>query len=107
MFGRQVTMKLKADSATEFTRIAENEVIPMLRKQKGFREETTFIAPARAEAIANSFWDTKEDAEAYNLNGYPQVLTSLAKVIDGVPTVKTFDVATSTFHQAAAAGKLS
>src|SRR4030095_8412220 len=63
MFGRQVTLKIKADSATELTRITENEIIAILRKQKGFRDETTFIAPDRLEAVANSFWDTKADAE--------------------------------------------
>jgi heme-degrading monooxygenase HmoA len=64
MFGRQVIMKLKPDSAAEFTRIADIEVIPLLRKQKGFRFETTLIAPERSEVIANSFWDTKEAAVA-------------------------------------------
>ena len=103
MFGRQVTLKLKANSATELTRIADNEIIPILRKQKGFRDETTFIAPDRSEAIANSFWDTKEDAEAYNLTAYPEVLKTLSNVIDGTPTVKTFEFANSTFHKAAAA----
>lgn len=103
MFGRQVTMKLKVNSATELTRIADSEIIPMLRKQKGFRDETTFIAPERSEAVANSFWDTKEDAEAYNRTAYPDVLKTLANVIDGTPTVKTFEFANSTFHQAAAA----
>ena len=66
MFGRQITMKLKANSAKELTRINENEIIPLLRKHKGFRDETTFIAPERSEAIANSFWDSKEDADAYS-----------------------------------------
>jgi len=103
MFGRQVTLKLKANSATELTRIAEDEIIPILRKQKGFRDETTFIAPDRSEAIANSFWDTKEDAEAYSLTGYTEVLKTLSNVIDGVPTVKTFEFANSTFHRAASA----
>ena len=74
----------------------------MLRKQKGFRDETTFIAPERSEAIANSFWDTKEDAEAYNRSGYPEVLKTLSSVLDGTPTVKTFELANSTFHKAAA-----
>lgn len=103
MFGRQVTMKLKANSASELTRIADNEIIPILRKQKGFRDETTFIAPERSEAIANSFWDNREDAEAYNLAAYPEVLKTLSNVIEGTPTVKTFEFATSTFHKAAAA----
>ena len=103
MFGRQVTMKLKPNSATELTRINDNEIIPMLRKQKGFRDETTFIAPDRKEAVANSFWDTKEEAEAYNRTGYAEVLKTLSNVIDGTPTVATFELANSTFHKAAAA----
>jgi hypothetical protein len=65
MFGRQVTLRLKGNnSATELNRIAETEILPILRKQKGFRDESFLIAPERSEAIANSFWDTKADAEA-------------------------------------------
>jgi hypothetical protein len=103
MFGRQVTLKLKANSAAELTRLNDSEIIPLLRKQKGFRDETTFISPERSEAIANSFWDTKEDAEAYNHSGYPEVLKTLSSVLEGTPTVKTFELANSTFHKAAAA----
>jgi hypothetical protein len=102
MYGRQVTLKLKANSATELIRIADAEILPILRNQKGFRDETTFIAPERSEAIANSFWETKEDAEAYNLTAYPEVLKTLSTVIDGTPTVKTFEFANATFHQVAA-----
>ena len=109
MFGRQVTMKLKPNSTSELTRIADNEIIPILRKQKGFRDETTFIAPERSEAIANSFWDTRDDADAYNRTAYPEVLKTLSKVIDGTPTVKTFEFASSTFHKnsVATTGKLA
>jgi hypothetical protein len=102
MFGRQVTLKLKTNSATELTRIAETEILPILRKQKGFRDETTFIAPERLEAIANSIWDTKADAEAYDRTAYAEVLKSLSQVIDGTPSVKTFEFASSTFPQVAA-----
>ena len=103
MFGRQVTMKLKANSASELTRIADNEIIPILQKQRGFRDETTFIAAERSEAVANSFWDTKEDAEAYSRTAYPDVLKTLSNVIEGTPTVKTFEFANSTFHKTASA----
>ena len=101
MFGRQVTLKLKANSATELNRIAADEILPILRKQKGFRDETTFIAPERSEAIINSFWDTKADAEAYGRTAYAEVLKTLSNVIDGTPTVKNFEFASSTLHQAA------
>ena len=106
MFGRQVTMKLKANAAAELTRIAESEIIPILRRQKGFRDETIFVAGDRTEAIANSFWDTAEDAEAYSQTGYPEVLRTLANTIEGIPTVKTFNIVTSTCN-GTFTGKLS
>ncbi len=102
MFARHVTMKLKANSGAEFNRIIENEVLPLLRKQQGFRDEITFIATERSEAVGNSFWDTKEDAQAYNSSGYPEILKALSKVLEGTPTVETFEVASSTLHKVAA-----
>ena len=99
MFGRQVTMKLKANSATELTRISDTEIITILRRQKGFRDETTLIAPDRLEAIASSFWDTKEDAEAYHRTAFPEVLKTLSNVIDGTPTVRTFEFAKPTSRE--------
>ena len=102
MYTRNVRMKLKADSAKEFTRMLENEVIPMLRKQKGFKDEVTLVAPERNEAVAISFWDKKENAEAYNREKYPEILKTLSRVVDGTPKVETFEVANSTSHQIAA-----
>jgi heme-degrading monooxygenase HmoA len=102
MYTRNVSMKLKANSAQEFTRTLENEVIPVLRKQKGFKDEITLVAPERNDALAISFWDKKEDAEAYNREKYPEVLKTLSKVVDGTPRVESFEVANSTSHQIAA-----
>ena len=99
MFGRQVTMRLKANSASELTRIADTEILPIMRKQKGFRDETTLIAPERSEAIVSSFWESKEDAEAYDLAAYPDVLKILERVIGEAPTVKNFEIARSTFRK--------
>ena len=101
MFTRHVIMQLKANSAPEFTRTIEKEVLPMLRKQKGFRDEITFISTDNSEAVANSFWDTKEDAAAYDGAGYPQVLKMLSKVVEGTPRVGTAVVSNSTVHKIA------
>ena len=103
MFGRHVTMKLKPNSVAELPRIVENDVLPLLRKQKGLSDEISFVSPERSVAVSISLWDTKEDAEAYNLTGYPEVLRTLASVLEGTPTVATFETVTSTFHKAAAA----
>ena len=102
MFARKVSMHLKG-SVAEFTQTLEKEVIPQLRKQKGFRDEITFIAPGGKDAFGISLWDQAENAEAYNRGTYAEVAKSLARVVDGTPQVETYEVANSTFHKIAAA----
>ena len=102
MFARNVTLHLKANTAPEFTRTLETDVLPLLRKQNGFKDEITFVAPDGAEAIAISLWDRKESADAYGRDTYPEVLKSLAKVIEGTPEVLNYEVANSTCHKIAA-----
>ena len=104
MFTRTVTIKLKANSTQEFTRLNESNIIPLLRKQNGFRDELTFIAPERSEALAISLWDTKENAEAYNRTGYPEVLKTMSNVLEGTPKVETFELSSSTLHKTIAKG---
>src|SRR2546425_4658880 len=102
MYARNVTLHLKANKGADFTRTLENEVLPMLRKQSGFKDEITFLAADGNEAVAISLWDKKENAEAYGRDTYPEVLKSLAKVIEGTPQVLNYEVANSTCHKIAA-----
>jgi len=101
MFARNVRMQLKANSNTQFTQALEKEVIPLLRKQDGFQDEVTFLVPGGTEAVAISFWQTKEKAEAYARTGYPEVLKALSKVVEGTPQLQSYEVSNSTFHQIA------
>ena len=102
MFARNVSIRLKPNSVAEFTRLTENESIPTLRKQKGFRDQIAFVVPGGTEAVAISLWDNKENAEAYDRDGYPGVLKALGKVVEGTPQVRTYEVSNSTFHKIAA-----
>ena len=86
----------------EFTRLLEKEIIPLLRQQKGFQDEISFVAPERNEAVAISFWDNQENAEAYNHAAYLDVLRVLSKVVEAMPVMNTFEVANSTSHEIAA-----
>lgn len=103
MFARRVYMHLKPNSVSEFTQKLEKDVIPTLRKQKGFQDEITFVSPSGSEAFAISLWDRAESAEAYNRASYAEVAKLLGNVIDGPPQVETYNVANSTFHKIAAA----
>ena len=99
MFARNVSIHLKSNMLSDYTRAFEKEVLPLLRKQNGFKDEITFASPGGVDVIAISLWENKNDADAYNTNTYPQVLKTLARFIEGTPQVRTFDVVTSTLHK--------
>ena len=103
MFARNVSIRLKSNMLSDYTRIFENDTLPLLRKQKGFRDEITLSNPGSLDVVAISLWDSKFDAEAYNSNTYQEVLRTLARLIDGTPKVQTFEAVTSTFHHVAVA----
>jgi hypothetical protein len=102
MFARNVSIHLKSNTLSDYTRMFDKDVLPLLRKQKGFKDEITFAGPGGVNVTAISLWENKIDAEAYNTNAYPEVLKTLARFIEGTPKVQTSDVVTSTFYKIAA-----
>ena len=103
MFTRNVSFRLKSNMLSDYTRTFEKKILPLLRKQKGFKDEIIFSNPGSLDAIAISLWESKANAEAYNTNTYPEVLRTFARIIDGTPKVQTFEAVTSTFHNVAVA----
>jgi hypothetical protein len=103
MFARNVSIRLKPNMLLDFQRTFENEVLPLLHKQKGFKDEITLSNPGSQDVIAISLWENKANAEAYNTDTYPQLLNTLVRMMDGTPKVQTFEVVSSTFHKVAVA----
>jgi hypothetical protein len=103
MIARTVSIHLKSNMLSDYNRTFDKDILPLLRKQKGFRDEITLSNPSSLDAIAISLWENRVDAEAYSTNTYPEVLKTLARMIDGTPKVQTFEAVTSTFHKVAVA----
>jgi hypothetical protein len=98
MFARNISFHLKSNMLSDYARTLENEILPLLRRQKGFKDELTLSSPGTVDVIAISLWENRADADAYNINAYPQVLKTVARMIDGTPKVQTFEEVTSTFY---------
>ena len=98
MYARNVTFRIKANTQSDYTHTFENQILPLLQKQKGFKEEITLCNPGSQDVVSISLWENKSNADDYNTRTYPEVLKTLAKVIDGTPRVQTFDTVISTFH---------
>jgi hypothetical protein len=79
----------------------DREILPLLQKQNGFNDEIAFVDQDGKQVLAISLWDSKENADIYSRETYPQVLKSLARVIEGTPQVRGYEVAISTFHKTA------
>ena len=59
MFARIVSMRLKPNMTAEFTQTIEKRVLPILRRQRGFRDEITFITQ-----VERKLWES-----AYGIHG--------------------------------------
>jgi quinol monooxygenase YgiN len=103
MFARNVSFHLKSNMFADYTRTFENDTLPLLRKQKGFKDEIMLSNPGSPDVTVISLWENKASAEAYNTNTYPEVLRTLSRMIDGTPKVQTFETVTSSFHKVAVA----
>ncbi|MGQ0429946.1 MAG: hypothetical protein ACT4UQ_08445 [Gammaproteobacteria bacterium] len=99
MYARLVTTHLKPGNFDLATRKFEEKIIPTLRKQPGFRDEVSFFDKEKNESLAISFWDAEADLRKYERDAYPEMVKTLADVLEGTPVVRRFEVANATFYK--------
>ncbi|HEY6371956.1 MAG TPA: hypothetical protein VIX37_15370 [Candidatus Sulfotelmatobacter sp.] len=73
-FARKVSVRLKPDSLVKFTSLMDREILPWLRRHKGFLDLITLAVPDGCEIATISFWDHEDNAQCFNASGYPRVL---------------------------------
>lgn len=99
MFARVIKGHIKPGKFDLATQTLEKDVIPLLRKQKGFRDELSFFNPGLNEGYAISFWDNKDDMIRYEREVYPEVRDKMSTTFEELPEVQNFEVANSTWYQ--------
>ena len=103
MFTRTVEVTTKPGKAKELSNTINDKVLPILKKQTGFVDETVLVSDTDPDrGLAISFWNTKEDAERYQKDQYPAIHEMIRPLLDADPVVRTFNVDTSTTHKIAA-----
>ena len=99
MFARMVKGQVKPGKFELATKLLENDVIPLLKKQEGFRDEISFFDKDHKEGFAISFWDKKFDLDNYETKIYPEVKARMADAFVDPPKVESFEVSNSTWYQ--------
>jgi quinol monooxygenase YgiN len=102
MFARNVTFRVKPNHVKDVTSKFETEILPILSKANGFRDQITMFRE-NDETTAISLWNNKEQLDAYTKDTDPQVAKLLEPFITGVPEVRTYTVSGSTSHKYVAA----
>lgn len=100
MFARKVSIRLKKDSLAEFTKALDEQIVPMLRKQEGFKDEIVLAVLGSNDVLAITLWETQADAEAYKNTDYKNVLKMVEPLIEGTPRVGTPEILHTTLYQA-------
>jgi heme-degrading monooxygenase HmoA len=93
MFTRVVELNGKPGKSKELTNTFNEKILPILQKQRGFQDEIVLLSDTDPDrALGISFWDTKEDAEQYHREHFPEIQDSIRHLLDGEPVVRTFNV---------------
>jgi heme-degrading monooxygenase HmoA len=99
MFAREVSFRLKPNTLNDFNQTFQKEIVPLLRKQPGFRDVVALAHDNNTDITAISLWDSKTQAETYSTGAYSTVIKTMEKFLDGTPTVKVSNVLHSTAHK--------
>jgi heme-degrading monooxygenase HmoA len=103
MYTSVVDLTTKHGTARELTQAIDDIVLPILKKQTGFVDETVIVSDTEPNRIlAISFWNTREDAQRYEREQFDTVQKTVQHLLETAPVVRTFDVHTSTTHRIAA-----
>lgn len=102
MFTRVVELTTKTGKARELCTTIDEKVLPILKKQAGFVDETVLASDSDTNRVLGiSFWNSKDDAERYHREQYPKINEMLSHLLETDPVIRTFEVHTSTTHRVA------
>ena len=103
MFTRIVELITKPGKNKQLSDTINDKVLPILKKQKGFVDETVLVSDKEDNRVLSlSFWKNKEDAEEYQRAEYQKIKEMVLHLLEGEPMIRTFDVHSSTTHRIAA-----
>ena len=98
MYARFVKGRLRPDQFKRARETMNKEVIPILKKQPGFKDEIAFYDDETKEAFAISFWENRNDLELYEKDVYPKVRSKMEDLYDETPLAQNYEVTNSTWY---------
>ena len=86
---------LKPGKKSEFLKAWSSQILPLLKKQDGFVEEILLLEEGSEKPCGLSFWKSREHAERYRREAFPQAINLIEHLLSGTPKLRGFEVAAS------------
>ena len=93
MFIRLTTAYVSIDHVDEANKILQEDIAPAVSKQKGFQQLIGVIDKKTGKGISIELWDTDENANAFEQNGfYQEQLSKLGSFFITTPVREGYEV---------------
>lgn len=102
MISRITEVTVNPNKLNEVRRALDTQVIPTLKAQPGFVDAVESLDPATGQLVCVSLWKTREDADRFGQQVFPELGEKLQPLALEQPRVRTLEVQTSTVHKIAA-----
>jgi quinol monooxygenase YgiN len=100
MYTRVVELTSKSGKARELSTTINDKILPILKKQAGFVDETVLAADTEdMRILALSFWNSREDAERYHREQFSKIQEMIRHLLEADPVIRTYNVDSSTIHR--------
>lgn len=101
MFARILEMRTKKGQARALCTAIEQKGLPIVTQFAGFIDGNCLIAEEAPDSVvAMSFWQNREAAEKFRVEGYPKVAEIYQPFLEGGIRVRGYDVPVSLGHKA-------
>ena len=93
MYARAVTIQFQTGKVDEANAIVKGSIIPVMKKQKGFKGQLLLTQSNTGKAISINLWKTEADLTAFETSPlYRELMGKLASVLAAPPVAERYEV---------------
>jgi hypothetical protein len=103
MVARIVTCTVQRAKVSEFRKLLNDQVLPLVQAQPGFVDNIEALDPNTGQFSCTTLWNSRTDVEKYDNSVFPEVASKMSPLLQGNPSVQTLPVENSRTHRVRAA----
>jgi hypothetical protein len=103
MIARIVTCTVQLPRVSEFRKLLNDQVLPLVQSQPGFVDNIEALDTNTGQFSCTTLWNSRDDVEKYDNTVFPEVASKMSPLLQGSPNVQTLPVENSSTHRVRAA----